>query len=55
MHASFNKNDAKRYCLFIDILRPTPLPLVLNTVIAGFAGMVFTRRRVFYKNWKLIQ
>lgn len=55
MHASFNKNDAKRYCLFIDIVRPTPLPTVLNAVIAGFAGLVFTLRRVFYKNWKLIE
>ncbi|OIN44036.1 beta-hydroxylase [Pseudomonas azotoformans] len=55
MHASFNKNDAKRYCLFIDIVRPTPIPRVLNAVIAGFAGMAFTLRRVFYKNWKLIQ
>ena len=55
MHASFNKNDAKCYCLFIDIVRPTPVPQVLNAVIAGFAGMAFTLRRVFYKNWKLIQ
>jgi len=55
MHAAFNKNDAKRYCLFIDIVRPTPLPAVLNAVIAGFAAMVFTLRRVFYKNWKLIE
>ncbi len=55
MHASFNKNDAKRYCLFIDIVRPTRVPSVLNAVIAGFAGLVFTLRRVFYKNWKLIQ
>ncbi|AZF41698.1 hypothetical protein C4J87_1525 [Pseudomonas sp. R1-43-08] len=55
MHASFNKNDAKRYCLFIDIVRPTPVPSVLNAVISGFAGLVFTLRRVFYKNWKLIQ
>ena len=55
MHASFNKNDAKRYCLFIDIVRPTLLPSVLNAVISGFAGLVFTLRRVFYKNWKLIQ
>ena len=55
MHASFNKNDAKRYCLFIDIVRPTPVPQVLNAVIAGCAGMAFTLRRVFYKNWKLIQ
>jgi aspartyl/asparaginyl beta-hydroxylase (cupin superfamily) len=55
MHASFNKNDAKRYCLFIDIVRPTPVPSVLNAVISGFAGLVFTLSRVFYKNWKLIQ
>lgn len=55
MHASFNKNDAKRYCLFIDIVRPTRVPSVLNAVIAGFASLVFTLRRVFYKNWKLIQ
>ncbi|KAF1010243.1 MAG: hypothetical protein GAK32_01616 [Pseudomonas fluorescens] len=55
MHASFNKNDAKRYCLFIDIVRPSLLPSLLNGLIAGFAGAVFTLRRVFYKNWKLIQ
>ena len=28
---------------------------LLNAVISGFAGLVFTLRRVFYKNWKLIQ
>ena len=33
----------------------TALPAVLNAVITGFAGLVFTLRRVFYKNWKLIQ
>lgn len=55
MHASFNKNDAKRYCLFIDIVRPSLLPSVLSALIAGFAGAVFTLRRFFYKNWKLIQ
>ena len=55
LHASFNKNDAKRYCLFIDIVRPSYAPFIIRGVISGFAGAVFALRRVFYKNWKLIQ
>jgi aspartyl/asparaginyl beta-hydroxylase (cupin superfamily) len=55
LHASFNKNDAKRYCLFIDIMRPSYASFILNGIISAFAGAAFTLRRFFYKNWKLIQ
>ncbi|RON07460.1 beta-hydroxylase [Pseudomonas brassicacearum] len=55
LHASFNKNDAKRYCLFLDILRPSWASFILNGIVASFAGAAFALRRFFYKNWKLIQ
>lgn len=55
LHASFNKNDSKRYCLFIDIVRPSYIPIILNGAIAGFAGIAFVLRRMFYKNWKFIK
>lgn len=55
LHASFNKNDAKRYCLFIDIVRPSYAPRIISGAIAAFASAAFTLRQGFYKNWKVIK
>lgn len=54
LHQSVNNADELRYCLFVDILRPTYLKFVMNfavftirTVFKGFNG-------IFYKNWKMV-
>ncbi|NIF18115.1 aspartyl/asparaginyl beta-hydroxylase domain-containing protein [Pantoea sp. Cy-639] len=54
LHASFNKGGGKRYCLFIDIIRPSPAHRLLNMLVLGFSRLVFGLRKTFYKNWKAI-
>jgi aspartyl/asparaginyl beta-hydroxylase (cupin superfamily) len=54
-HQSFNESDGVRYCLFVDIIRPTAwrAPFVLTIKFVR----VFLRsvNRIFYKNWKVIE
>jgi len=54
MHQSFNETDEARYCLFVDIIRPAPLPLLLKPAIALVRVAATTFKHVFYKNWKII-
>ncbi|MEW9678404.1 aspartyl/asparaginyl beta-hydroxylase domain-containing protein [Pseudomonas sp. TE50-2] len=55
LHASFNKGGGKRYCLFVDIIRPTYAYGILNGIVMGFSRLVYGLRRAFYKNWKSIE
>jgi beta-hydroxylase len=55
LHQSFNDSDKARYCLFVDIVRPSMVPAV-------FAGLVTLNRilfrglnSIFYKKWKIIE
>jgi beta-hydroxylase len=54
LHQSFNETEQTRYCLFVDIIRPTPLPAVMRTVIAGIALLTESFKFLYYKNWKII-
>src|SRR6476646_11893569 len=35
LHQSFNETDQTRYCLFVDMARPSPFPGVMHAVISG--------------------
>ncbi|MEI7805880.1 MAG: aspartyl/asparaginyl beta-hydroxylase domain-containing protein [Hyphomicrobiales bacterium] len=55
-HQSFNESDKARYCLFVDIVRPSLLPVVLS----GFLDVVryifaAGANSMFYNNWKVIR
>jgi beta-hydroxylase len=55
VHQSFNESDKVRYCLFVDILRPSLVPSLLRPFVKlvhiCFKGANF----MFYKQWKIIQ
>jgi aspartyl/asparaginyl beta-hydroxylase (cupin superfamily) len=54
-HQSCNQSDAPRYCLFVDVLRPSLLPGVLRVMLSAI-GMVMARfNAVFYKHWSFIK
>jgi beta-hydroxylase len=53
-HRSVNLYDARRYCVFMDILRPSPVPGVLSALLAVISAGVDRFNGVFYKNWKMI-
>jgi aspartyl/asparaginyl beta-hydroxylase (cupin superfamily) len=54
-HQSCNRSDEPRYCLFVDILRPSLLPGLLSAILAclrlAFARFNFA----FYKHWAFIK
>jgi aspartyl/asparaginyl beta-hydroxylase (cupin superfamily) len=54
MHESINQTDQTRYCLFVDMIRPTPFPGVMRAVISGIRLLTQSFKFVYYKNWKVI-
>ena len=54
LHQSFNETDQTRYCLFVDIVRPTPFPRLMACVVAGIRMLSQSFKFVYYKHWKVI-
>lgn len=54
-HRSVNDVDQKRYCLFMDIMRPNHLQPVFEAGIAGAALIASSLKTIFYKNWSFIR
>ncbi len=55
LHRSCNESDSMRYCLFVDILRPSPWPLLMSSVLAGIRLVISPYRAVFYKHWTFLK
>jgi aspartyl/asparaginyl beta-hydroxylase (cupin superfamily) len=55
MHRSVNQYDARRYCVFIDIMRPTRFPGLLSGLISIVAVAVERFNAMFYKHWKILR
>lgn len=54
LHRSVNLNEARRYCVFMDIVRPSPLPGVLLAFVAATSIVARGMKGVFYRNWKML-
>jgi len=55
LHQSFNESDESRYCMFIDIVRPSPVPSIMALVMRVIHGLSRRFNWIFYKRWKLIR
>jgi len=55
MHESLNETDQTRYCLFVDMTRPSPFPAVMRAAVTGIRLLTQSFKFVYYKNWKVIQ
>jgi beta-hydroxylase len=55
VHQSVNDSDRLRYCIFLDVLRPSPFPAVLCLLVRCVRTTVVSARRVFYANWDMIR
>lgn len=55
MHQSFNETDKVRYCLFVDILRPSLFPALLRRFVMLVYVLFKSANFIFYKKWKVIQ
>ena len=54
LHESINESGQTRYCLFVDMLRPTPYPSIMSAVISGVRLLTQSFKFVYYKNWKVL-
>ena len=55
LHQSFNESDKARYCLFIDIARPSMVPALLAGVVTLNRFLFRGLNSIFYKKWKVIE
>ena len=56
LHQSFNESDQARYCLFVDIVRPSYIPAVFSAAVSGVARLMSAGgSAVFYGNWKVFK
>jgi aspartyl/asparaginyl beta-hydroxylase (cupin superfamily) len=55
LHQSFNETDQTRYCLFVDMIRPTPFPTVMRAVVGAVRLLTQSFKFVYYQNWKVIE
>jgi hypothetical protein len=55
LHDSVNETNQTRYCLFVDMVRPTPFPGVMRAVISGVRLLTQSFKFVYYKNWKILE
>ncbi len=55
LHQSFNLTDMERHCLFIDVVRPSYVPVLLRNFVK-LLGFVWTRLPFLSKtsNWRVI-
>jgi aspartyl/asparaginyl beta-hydroxylase (cupin superfamily) len=50
-HQSFNEIDGIRYCLFVDILRPSQCNFVLEFFVRSIATVTEKIKFIFYNHW----
>jgi len=55
LHQSFNETDQTRYCMFVDIVRPTPFVGLMSSVVAGIRMLSQSFKFIYYKHWKVIE
>ena len=54
-HQSVNESDGVRYCLFVDMLRPSLVPWLFSGVLTAIRLAMAPIRAVFYKHWAIIR
>lgn len=54
-HQSCNRSDEVRYCMFIDILRPSPWPRCLSALLSGVRVITARFNKLFYKHWVFLK
>jgi beta-hydroxylase len=54
-HQSCNESDEVRYCLFVDILRPSLFPALMSATLSGIRMVTARFNFAFYKRWAFIK
>jgi beta-hydroxylase len=55
LHQSFNETDQPRYCLFVDMIRPTPFPGIMRAIVSITRTLTQSVKFIYYRNWRVIE
>jgi aspartyl/asparaginyl beta-hydroxylase (cupin superfamily) len=55
IHRSVNEYDARRYAVFMDIMRPTAFSGLLGVLISGVSFIAESFNAIFYKKWVMLR
>lgn len=55
LHVSANETDQLRYCMFVDILRPSPFPRVMAAVVALEGFLNARLKLITLSGWTLVE
>ena len=50
-HQSFNETDEPRYCLFVDIVRPSKMHGLMDVCVSLVAVVMQKMNHIFYSSW----
>ncbi|MEN0001206.1 MAG: aspartyl/asparaginyl beta-hydroxylase domain-containing protein [Pseudomonadota bacterium] len=53
-HRSINNHDARRYCVFMDVARPSAFPGLIDRLLDLVSALADRVKSMFYKNWRMI-
>ncbi|MEQ8440963.1 MAG: aspartyl/asparaginyl beta-hydroxylase domain-containing protein [Alphaproteobacteria bacterium] len=54
MHRSVNDHDGKRYVVFMDVMRPSPVPAVLRGLVVPVSWVATAFKTIYYRRWKML-
>jgi hypothetical protein len=54
-HFSANETDKMRYCMFVDILRPSPFPWIMSAVVMVEGWLNKTFKLIALSGWTLVE
>jgi len=54
-HQSCNESDAVRYCLFVDILRPSHCTGLTSAILSGVRLLIARFNFIFYQHWTFLK
>src|SRR5262245_39510231 len=54
-HQSCNQSEEVRYCMFVDILRPSLFPALMSAILACVRVVIARFNFAFYKHWVFIK
>jgi len=54
-HQSFNETEERRYCLFVDLTRPSLMNGVMVAIVRLICLVTRPFNRNFYRYWKVVQ
>ncbi len=55
LHQSVNHTDEPRYCMFVDVLRPSCCPWLLSAILTGVRLVAARFNACFYKHWTMVR